>query len=89
MATETVWMQKSEERSKGTQTLLLTALPLQEIKGRMEEIRLESRTQRGRVKARATTLGTQDTHALRPHVWDMERCKSIGLRSSKAGLTGC
>ena len=83
MAAETVWMQNSEERSKGTQALLLTALPLQEMKGRMEEIRLESRTQRGRVKARATTLRTRDTHAMCPHVWDTGHCKSIACRSLK------
>ena len=76
-------MQNSEERSKGTQTLLLMALPLQEMKGRMEEIRLESRMQRGRVKARAPSLRTQDTHALCPRVWDTEHCKSIGRGSLK------
>ena len=45
-------MQNSGEGSKGTQTLLLTALPLQEMKGRTKNMKLESRTGRGRVKAR-------------------------------------
>lgn len=45
-------MQNSGEGSKGTQTLLLTELPLQEMKGRTKNMKLKSRTRRGLVKAR-------------------------------------